>query len=97
MIVSIKVTFAPTPISGIINGTCLEVTCYSNPSTWILTTITSTFTNFMGKDKVQETMARFAPPMIGFGSSVVVQWVQSKNSCCLHKWEFLGNNNMYFN
>jgi hypothetical protein len=26
----------------------------------------------MGKDKVQETMARFAPPMIGFGSSVVV-------------------------
>jgi hypothetical protein len=34
----------------------------------------------MGKDKVQETMARFAPPMIGFGSSVVVLLTQMRIS-----------------
>jgi hypothetical protein len=26
----------------------------------------------MGKEKVQKTMASFAPPLIGFGSSMVV-------------------------
>ncbi len=68
---SIKVTFTPTPISGIINGKGLKVTCSSNPSTWVLTTRTNTFTNYVGKDKVQEIMASFAP-LIGSSSSMVM-------------------------
>ncbi len=68
---SIKVTFTPTPISSIINGKGLKVTCSSNLSTWVLTTRTSTFTNYVGKDKVQEIMASSAP-LIGSSSLMVV-------------------------
>ncbi len=57
VIVLIKVTFIPTPIFGIINGTCLGITCYSNSFTYVLTTIIGISIDFMGKYRVQEIMA----------------------------------------
>ncbi len=69
---SIKVTSSPIPISGIINGMGFGVTCYSNASTWVLTTTTDTSIGFVAKGKVQETMASFAPLLMGSNSSVVV-------------------------
>jgi hypothetical protein len=51
---SIKVTSAPTPIYGIVNGTSLGVTSSSNSSTWILTTTTCISTDYVGKKKYKE-------------------------------------------
>ncbi len=48
------------------------VTCYSNASTWVLTTTIDTSIGFVAKGKVQETMASFAPLLMGSNSSVVV-------------------------
>jgi hypothetical protein len=47
-------TYAPTLISIITNGTGLGVTCYFNFSTWILTTTTDTSTNVVGKTKYKK-------------------------------------------
>ncbi len=63
---------APTPISGIINGMVLGVIVSSNPSTWVLIATTCTSIDSMGKDKVQEIIANYAPPLIGSNSSMVV-------------------------
>ncbi len=71
VIVSIKVTFAPTPIFGIANGTSLGVIGSSNSSTWLLTT-TCTSTDFVGKSKVQKTVVGSTPFLIYVGSFVVV-------------------------
>jgi hypothetical protein len=70
--VSIKVTSAPTLIFCIVNGTCLGVTCFSNSSTWTLITTIGTSADYVGKDKVQDIVVSSAPPLIGFGSSMVM-------------------------
>ncbi len=64
-------TYAPTPIFIITNGTSLGLTCYFILFTWILTTTTCTSTKFVGKNKVQETMVGSAP-LINFSIFVVV-------------------------
>jgi hypothetical protein len=67
----INVTFAPTPISGIVNGIGLGVVGSSNFSTWVLTTTIVLPTYSMGKDKVQGTMAS-STPLIDSNSLVVM-------------------------
>jgi hypothetical protein len=64
VIMSIKVTFAPTPIYSITNGIGLGVTCFSISSIWVLTTTTCTSTNSVGKDKLQKTMVISTPPKL---------------------------------
>jgi len=62
----------PTPIFGIINGIGFEAIGFSKAFTWIIITTISISIGFVGKGKAQETMARFVPPLMGLGSSVVV-------------------------
>jgi hypothetical protein len=50
----------------------LGVIDFSSPSTWVLIVTIGTSTYSMGKYKVQEIMANSTPPLIGFGSLVVV-------------------------
>ncbi len=48
------------------------ITSSSKASTWMLTTTTNTSTDFVGKGKVQKTMANYVFPVMGLGSSIVV-------------------------
>jgi len=72
VIMLINVTFAPTPIFGIANGTSLGVTSSSNSSIEVLTNTIDISINFVGKEKIQETMVNFVPLLIGYGSSMVM-------------------------
>jgi hypothetical protein len=50
----------------------LGVVGFSNPSTWILIVTIGISTYSMGKHRVQEIMASSTPPLIGYGSLMVV-------------------------
>ncbi len=67
----------------------LGVIGFFNPSTWIQIVTIGTSIYFVGKDKVQEIMANFVPPLIGSGSLVVV----TTSSL----WKLVGNSNIYLN
>jgi len=65
VILKIKVTSTPTMIYGIINGIGFGVKHSSKASTWMLTTTTCISIGFVGKGKAQNTMASYAPLLMG--------------------------------
>jgi hypothetical protein len=72
VIISIKITFTPTPICGMANDMSLGAIGISNSSTCVLTITIGIFVGSMGKNKMQEIIASLAPPFIYVGSSMVV-------------------------
>lgn len=72
VIISMKLTFILTPIYGIFNRTSLGVTGSSNSSTWVLTITISVSIDSMGKGKVQEIVISSTPPLVCYGSFMVV-------------------------
>jgi len=64
--------FSPWTHIWVYQGAWQCVTCFSNPSTWVLITTIGISIGSMGKNKVQEIMVSSIPPWIGYGSLVVM-------------------------
>jgi hypothetical protein len=67
-----KLTFILTPIYGIANRTSLGVIGSSNSSTWVSTITISVSIDSVGKGKIQEIVIGSTPPLVCYGSSMVV-------------------------